>query len=293
MMNDFGFSAVEYPVSPFVSESLVGKESWSFNLPDGDIHFDDSGQMMHSIESKSVDCVITDPAYWTLEKWRNVGTTTRLGGGLKAENRDESKWFKVIQPDELVELIDECSRVLTKDSHCWMMCDGSTLGYILAHGVAGYKVSHEFNYIKPYPVLKKAKTGGYRAGLGYHGRGAHEFVVLLEKGRRKFTDENWPDVFECEWNGDSETRPFTSNGKPYPTAKPLAFFKRLIELSTNEGETVLDPFMGSGTTVVAASQTGRRFIGMDISPDAVLTTCRRLDVLKCLCGIPCLFENSL
>lgn len=270
---DFGFSVcAEVPSAHDVRDGTQLHESWSWNLPNGAIHYDDEGMMFHSIESASVDCVVTDPAYWTLDKWRNMGTTTRLGG-----NRDKDKqtgWFDTIDRDGLVELIDECSRVLKKDAHCWMMCDGQTLPYVTGYVLHGD--CHDFKYFKPFPVIKRAASGGYKQGMGYHGRCSHEYVVLLEKGRRRFNDENWPDVFECVWNGDAQTKPFTPDGKPYPTAKPMELFKRWIELSTSKNEIVLDPFMGSGTAVVAAQQTGRRFIGMDKSPYAIETTFNRL-----------------
>lgn len=136
-----------------------------------------------------------------------------------------------------------------------------------------------FGYCKPYPVLKRAATGGYRAGMGYHGRSSHEYVVLCEKGRRRFTEENWPDVFEAVWTGDAESRAFTPDGGKYPTAKPVSLFARWIELSTREGETVLDPFAGSGTTGAAALMTQRRAICIDSSGPAIETMRRRFTAL--------------
>ena len=52
--------------------------------------------------------------------------------------------------------------------------------------------------------------------------------------------------------------------------------KRLIEMTTNEGDTILDPFMGSGTTGVACVQTGRNFIGIEIDPDYFAIAERRI-----------------
>lgn len=63
----------------------------------------------------------------------------------------------------------------------------------------------------------------------------------------------------------------------YPTQKPLLLLERIIALTTNEGDCVLDPFCGSGTTLVAAQSLGRRAIGIDESPDAVALTKRRLN----------------
>ena len=63
----------------------------------------------------------------------------------------------------------------------------------------------------------------------------------------------------------------------YPTQKPLALLERIISASSNPGDFVLDPFMGSGTTLVAARRLGRHGFGFDVSADAVAVTKERLD----------------
>ena len=63
-------------------------------------------------------------------------------------------------------------------------------------------------------------------------------------------------------NADGHNAP-----RVHPTQKPLVLMKRIILDFTNEGDTVLDPFMGSGTTGVACVETGRNFIGCEISPE--------------------------
>lgn len=62
----------------------------------------------------------------------------------------------------------------------------------------------------------------------------------------------------------------------YPTQKPLKLLERIIKASSNEGDIVLDPFMGSGTTLVAANNLNRKFIGFDISSEAVAIATDRL-----------------
>ena len=53
----------------------------------------------------------------------------------------------------------------------------------------------------------------------------------------------------------------------HPTQKPLALLERIIEASTQEGDLILDPFMGSGTTGVAAVKLNRRFVGIDVEKE--------------------------
>ena len=62
----------------------------------------------------------------------------------------------------------------------------------------------------------------------------------------------------------------------YPTQKPIELYQRIIKASSNEGDLVIDPFAGSGTTLIAAKRTGRRFAGCDANPDAVALGNRRL-----------------
>lgn len=62
----------------------------------------------------------------------------------------------------------------------------------------------------------------------------------------------------------------------HPTAKPIPLMERLIKASTNEGMTVIDPFMGSGTTGVAAVQMGRKFIGIEREPRYFDIACERI-----------------
>lgn len=65
----------------------------------------------------------------------------------------------------------------------------------------------------------------------------------------------------------------------YPTQKPVLLLERIIELVTSPNECVLDPFCGSGTTLVASKLLGRHFIGIDTQPEAVALASRRLDEL--------------
>ena len=64
----------------------------------------------------------------------------------------------------------------------------------------------------------------------------------------------------------------------YPTEKPLPLLNRIIQCSTKENDIVCDPFCGSGTTLLAARNLKRRYIGIDINNDAVLTSQKRLGV---------------
>lgn len=85
----------------------------------------------------------------------------------------------------------------------------------------------------------------------------------------------------------SSTEAAEKNGHPCP--KPLRQMQWLINRASKAGETVLDPFMGSGTTGVAAAGMGRRFIGIEIEPQYFETACRRIEQAY---AQPRLFEDA-
>ncbi len=96
-----------------------------------------------------------------------------------------------------------------------------------------------------------------------------QYVRYLDEMPGVLSQDVWLDV-----------RPLNSQSKErlgYPTQKPLALLDRIVKASTNPGDLVLDPFCGSGTTLVAAMRLGRRWIGIDQSPEAVAIARDRLD----------------
>ena len=65
----------------------------------------------------------------------------------------------------------------------------------------------------------------------------------------------------------------------HPTQKPLALLERIIEASTKENDLILDPFMGSGTTGVAALKLNRRFVGIDVEKQYVDLAEKRISAI--------------
>jgi site-specific DNA-methyltransferase (adenine-specific) len=94
----------------------------------------------------------------------------------------------------------------------------------------------------------------------------HEQAYLLAKGFPAFPDRPPPDVIDWHYSGN----------RLHPTQKPVQSLKPLISAFTKPGDIVLDPFSGSGSTLVAARELGRRFIGIDLDPDHHRTATARL-----------------
>jgi site-specific DNA-methyltransferase (adenine-specific) len=103
--------------------------------------------------------------------------------------------------------------------------------------------------------------------MGYHYRSRYEMVLFFEKGKRRLNNLGIADVIEV---------PRVRNG--YPTEKPVRVAEVLVGQSTQPGDLVVDPFMGSGSTGVAALKLDRQFAGSDISGDALALSRERLGV---------------
>ena len=202
----------------------------------------DAVDWLKSLPSGSVDLIVTDPPYESLEKHRKKGTTTRLKDSKSSSN----KWFSIFENARFPEFFDEAYRVLGKNSHLYIMCDEETLRVVAPMGEAA-----GFTFWKGVVVDKE------RMGMGYHYRNQTERVAFFEKGKRKLNSMSIPDILRFKFKRDG-----------YPTEKPEALFKLLIEQSTNEGEVVADPFFGSGNSLLAALESDRIALGNDLSDDA-------------------------
>jgi site-specific DNA-methyltransferase (adenine-specific) len=211
----------------------------------------DAIEWLSALPSGSVDCVITDPAYESLEKHRAKGTTTRL----KVSDGSSNQWFPIFGNERFPALLGAVYRALKRDTHFYMMCDQETAFFAkpLAEA-AGFK------------FWKAIVWDKVTIGMGYHYRSRHELVLFFEKGKRRLRDLGIADVLSI---------PRVRNG--YPTEKPVSLSEILIGQSTEPGEIVADPFMGSGSVGVAALQQARRFIGCDIADDSILIAEPRLE----------------
>ena len=139
----------------------------------------DAVDWLHALPAESVDLIISDPAYESLEKHRAVGTTTRL----KHSKASSNDWFKIFPNARFGELFEQCFRVLKRDTHFYLLCDAETM--FVAKPEAE-KVG--FRFWKPL-VWDKCTIG-----MGYHYRARYEFVLFFEKGKRRLNDLGVADI---------------------------------------------------------------------------------------------------
>lgn len=97
---------------------------------------------------------------------------------------------------------------------------------------------------------------------------ALEFILMLRKGAaRSINDMGCKNIF---------TIPNIIGTKRHPTEKPISLMMEFVRNSTNDGDIVLDPFAGSGSTLIAAQRLNRRYIGFEIDPDYYAIAVKRL-----------------
>lgn len=210
----------------------------------------DAVAWLRTLPAASVDLVITDPPYESLEKHRAIGTTTRL----KHSKASSNDWFSIFPNARFPELFAEVFRVLKKDTHFYLFCDPETM--FVAKPLAEQA---GFKFWKPL-IWDKLKIG-----MGYHYRARYECVLFFEKGKRKLQDLGIADIIDA---------PRINGG--YPAEKPPDVSEVLIKQSSDPGELVIDPFMGSGSVGVAAVRNRRDFRGNDLCVEAVDITRSRL-----------------
>ena len=123
---------------------------------------------------------------------------------------------------------------------------------------AGFSVVGHLVFAKIY--TSKADYVGYR----------HECACLLAKGRPRLPQKPLPDVLGWKYSGN----------RHHPAEKTVTNLQPLIESFTHPGAIVLDPFAGSGSTCVAALQSGRRYIGIELLEQYHLAGQQRLAAVR-------------
>ena len=220
------------------------------NGPTFHLHRGDAVARLRALPSESIDLVVTDPPYESLEKHRAIGTTTRL----KHSKASSNDWFEIFPNERFPELFAEVHRVLKRNTHFYLFCDPETM--FVAKDPAEKAC---FKFWKPIIWDKR------QIGMGYHYRARYECVLFFEKGKRKLADLGVADIIEAKR---------IHNG--YPAEKPSEVSEVLIKQSSDKGQIVCDPFMGSGSVGVAAIRNGRSFLGNDLCAEAVDITRDRL-----------------
>lgn len=206
------------------------------------VHNIDALKLLKSIKDKSIDLFLTDIPYEKVNKKSN---------GLRKLDKEKAN----TKTFELKDFLIQVDRV-TKGS-----------GYIFC-GKEQVSTIFEFFDQKKYTtrLMIWEKTNPSPMNCQYSWMSGIETFVYFKKPNAVFNEHYKNSVLKFP-NGQS---------KKHPTEKPLKLFKYLIEVSSNKGDLVCDPCVGSGTTAVAAKMLGRNFLVGDIDETYCKLTKKRL-----------------
>jgi DNA modification methylase len=212
------------------------------------IYNGDCIEYIKTIKDKSIDCLITDPPY---------GVDIQFGAydnqlSRKIEN-DGNIEDALILLDEM--LINVKSK-LKEDAHIYIFCN--------------WKIYPQFNQIisKHFQIKNLIIWDKLFMGMGdLKGNYSSSYeMIVFAGGNREFLTRP-KNIIQCRF----------SDERFHNTQKPVELIKQLIENSTNVNETIFDPFLGSGSTVVAAKEMKRNFIGCEIDEQNYKITLKRLE----------------
>lgn len=209
------------------------------------------------IPDESIDLVVTDPPYKIVTGGDSDGANSRRPKGVLKGNR---KLFKH-QNLKISSWMSELYRVLKPGTHCYIFTNVLNLKDML---IESEKVGFKLHNLLVWEKNNCTPSQYYMKNC--------EYVLFLRKGKAKWINNI----------GKSKTVHKFNNiigEKLHPTEKPVDLLEFYIENSSNEGDIVLDPFMGSGSTAVACVNLRRHYIGFEIDDQYVKISRSRLRVL--------------
>lgn len=221
---------------------------------------------LKKLPDKSIHLVVTDPPYNLNKDYGN--------------NQDSLEFDKYL--DFSRKWLSEAARVLTDNGSLYVFMGMRYISYI--YSILEQELGMTFNsWITWHYTQGVGKTKGFSP--------RHDDILLFTKNPKNFIfnldDIRIPQKFYRSVNNMRGANPgnvwefshmhyCNKNRKEHPTQKPEGLYERMILASSNEGNTVLDPFVGSGTMLRVCQQTGRRGIGIDINPEYIAMTKERL-----------------
>lgn len=236
----------------------------------------DCREVLSQLPGESVDLIFADPPYFL----SNGGVTCQSGRMVAVH---KGKWDVSRGVEENHEFnrswLEACQRVLRPNGTIFV---SGTRHVIFSVGFAmqqlGFKMLNDIVWYKvtPPPNLScRYFTHSTETILwsGRDGRSKHHFDYQLMK------QENGGKQMQSLWSIRPPLKAEKRFGK-HPTQKPLALLERIVAAATREGDVVLDPFSGSGTTGVASARLGRRFIGVEMEDEYLDLATRRLNDLE-------------
>lgn len=209
---------------------------------------DDAIKFLKKLPASSVDVIITDPAYSGMNQKLKLGSGKIIGKYIDA-GKSHAKWFEEFHDTEenYKTFLQECYRVLKNNRHIYIMFDSYSLLTLAP-------IIRDVFEVKNLLCWDKVNIG-----LGHYFRRRHELIMFASKGKRPLNSKNIPDVWKIK----------RVVGSKYPTQKPTEVFELMLKGSAEKDFVVCDPFLGSGSSAIAAIKTNCKFLGCDISEKSI------------------------
>ncbi len=248
------------------------------------LYHDDCLKILEEIPENTFDMIFADPPYML----SNGGITCQNGQVVSV---NKGKWDKSQGFEQDFEFhkkwLSACKRVLKKNGTLWV---SGTYHSIYSCGFAmqllGYHILNDISWFKPNASPNMCCR---------YFTASHETLIWARKDKKTKHTFNYELMKNGDFSSDFIKKPNTQMrsvwaiGTPkksektfgkHPTQKPLDLLERIILASTNEGDLILDPFMGSATTGVAALKHNRKFVGIEKEKEFVELAEKRLSAIK-------------
>lgn len=259
---------------------------------------------LKKIESNSIDLIYLDPPFFTQKK-----QSQKTRDNSKEYTFDDN-WVSIeAYKNYIEERLVECSRVLKKTGSIFLHCDRSASHHLRialdnVFGVNNFQSEIIWTY-KRWSNAKKGLLNSHQVIYFYSKTADFKFNHIFENYspttnidqifQKRMRDANGKTKYKTNDVGGYELiqdkkgvplsdvwdipylNPKANERVGYPTQKPILLLEKVIQLVTDERDVVLDPFCGSGTTLVAAKLLNRKFMGIDISDDAIQLTHQRVN----------------
>lgn len=219
----------------------------------------DSIESMKLLPSEIFDLVVTDPPYKTITGGDSDGKNSERPKGMLSGNR---KLFKH-QNIKISDWMSELYRVLKENTHCYIFTNSLNLTEMLNES---QKVGFKLHNLLVWEKNNCTPSQYYMKNC--------EYVLFLRKGKAKWINDI---------GGSKTVHQFNNiiGNKTHPCEKPIDLLKFYIANSSNKNDVVFDPFVGTGSTLVAAKELNRMYFGYELEEQYYDIACKRVGDTAC------------
>ena len=234
------------------------------------IYHGDCIEGMKILPDNSVDMVLTDPPYGTTQnKWDTVVDMDAFWKEIKRVTKKNSAILIFTQMPFTATVVMSNPKMFRYE---WIVEKNNATGFLNARRMPLKAHENVLAFYNKLPVYHPQMTQGKPYMRGQSGHSSN-YNYFEHEAKKNYSSERFPrDVLKVQWRP-----PFRMTY--HPTQKPVSLCEYFIKTYSNKGDIILDPFIGGGTTAVAAVNTGRKYIGFEQDDKYFDTAQNRLEKL--------------